>query len=101
MQAQLVYQLQLDGTIQHMHVAEVMLAVDRGDFVPQNAAGMPGMLNRSPMYADSPVQLGSGQTISAPTMHAMCLELLADAIRQPGAHALDVGAGERGILLLP
>ena len=35
---------------------------------------------------------GYGATISAPHMHAMCLELLVDHL-QPGMRALDVGSG--------
>ncbi len=36
--------------------------------------------------------IGSGQTISAPHMHAHCLELLANHL-QPGNRVLDVGSG--------
>ena len=35
---------------------------------------------------------GYGATISAPHMHAWCLELLSDRLR-PGSQALDVGSG--------
>ena len=48
-----------------------MLAVDRGAFA-ENAA-----------YKDSPQLIGFGVTISAPHMHAMCLEVLACAGRGP------------------
>jgi len=57
-----------------------MLAVDRGAFA-ENAA-----------YKDSPQLIGFGVTISAPHMHAMCLEVLSSHLR-PGARALDVGSG--------
>lgn len=43
---------------------------------------------------DHPLAIGEGQTISAPHMHAICLELLEPQL-QPGARVLDVGAGER------
>ena len=36
--------------------------------------------------------IGYGQTISAPHMHATCLELLDSKLR-PGARVLDVGSG--------
>ncbi len=36
--------------------------------------------------------IGNEQTISAPHMHAACLDLLAEELR-PGARALDVGSG--------
>jgi ribosomal protein L11 methylase PrmA len=42
---------------------------------------------------DHPLAIGEGQTISAPHMHAICLELLEPHL-QPGARVLDVGAGE-------
>lgn len=41
---------------------------------------------------DNPMPIGNEQTISAPHMHAACLDLLADQL-QPGASALDVGSG--------
>lgn len=43
---------------------------------------------------DHPLAIGEGQTISAPHMHAICLELLEPHL-QPGARVLDVGAGEQ------
>lgn len=42
---------------------------------------------------DHPLAIGEGQTISAPHMHAICMELLEHHL-QPGARVLDVGAGE-------
>jgi len=43
-------------------------------------------------YEDSPHGIGYGQTISAPHMHAMALEVLQDHI-PAGAKVLDVGSG--------
>ncbi len=43
---------------------------------------------------DSPLPIGHEQTISAPHMHAIALELLASRL-VPGAQALDVGSGEQ------
>jgi len=43
-------------------------------------------------YNDYPHSIGHGATISAPHMHAMCLELVRDCIH-PGSHILDVGSG--------
>jgi hypothetical protein len=45
-----------------------------------------------PCAQDCPVPIGYGQTISAPHMHATCLELLEPQLR-PGARVLDVGSG--------
>lgn len=70
------------GVIRSRKVADVMESIDRGLFV---TAG-------NPPYADSPMPIGYNATISAPHMHAMCLELLEDHL-QPGMHALDVGSG--------
>ncbi|XXG49457.1 hypothetical protein AAC387_Pa02g3639 [Persea americana] len=78
----LVENLQKYGVISSRKVAEVMESIDRGLFV---TAG-------NPAYADSPMPIGYNATISAPHMHAMCLELLEDHL-QPGMHALDVGSG--------
>lgn len=44
---------------------------------------------------DYPLPLGHRQTISAPHMHAIALELLEPHL-QPGNRALDVGSGEKG-----
>lgn len=78
----MVEHLQCQGVIHSQRVAEVMAAIDRGLFVP------PG----TPAYVDSPMPIGYNATISAPHMHAMCLELLKDHL-QPGMRALDVGSG--------
>lgn len=59
-----------------------MEKVDRALFVPDG----------SPAYEDSPMQIGFNATISAPHMHATCLQLLEKNL-QPGMHALDVGSG--------
>jgi protein-L-isoaspartate(D-aspartate) O-methyltransferase len=47
-------------------------------------------------YSDRPQATDCGQTISAPHMHAMCLELLENHIKE-GSKVLDVGSGS-GIL---
>ncbi|XP_024971599.1 protein-L-isoaspartate O-methyltransferase 1-like isoform X2 [Cynara cardunculus var. scolymus] len=70
------------GVIQSNKVAEVMETVDRALFVPDG----------SPAYEDSPMQIGFNATISAPHMHATCLQLLEKNLL-PGMHALDVGSG--------
>lgn len=43
-------------------------------------------------YEDSPQSIGYGATISAPHMHAWCLELF-EADMKPGMTVLDVGSG--------
>ena len=45
-------------------------AVDRKQFVD------PDYAPRAEAYQDAPLPIGHGQTISAPHMHAICLELL-------------------------
>lgn len=50
---------------------KVMESVDRKDFIENNP------------YFDTPQSLGYGVTISAPHMHAYCLELLEEYL-QPG-----------------
>ena len=58
-----------------------MLAVDRGHFCP---GAMP--------YEDNPNGIGYNVTISAPHMHAYCLEWVIKNLN-PGAKVLDVGCG--------
>ncbi|XP_042464835.1 protein-L-isoaspartate O-methyltransferase-like [Zingiber officinale] len=79
---ELVDRLQLYGIVKSKKVKEVMETIDRGLFVPPD----------STPYVDSPMPIGYNATISAPHMHAACLELLADHL-QPGMSALDVGSG--------
>lgn len=79
---EMVDRLQSYGVISSKKVAEVMETIDRALFVP---AG-------TPPYVDSPMQIGYNVTISAPHMHAMCLELLENHLK-PGMHVLDVGSG--------
>lgn len=78
----LVAQLQQYGIVRSKKVVEVMETIDRGLFVPDG----------TPAYVDSPMQIGYNATISAPHMHATCLELLEENL-QPGMRALDVGSG--------
>ncbi|CAN4085938.1 unnamed protein product [Withania somnifera] len=78
----MIEQLHRYGVIRSQKVTEIMETVDRGLFVPEG----------TPAYVDSPMSIGYNATISAPHMHAMCLELLEDKL-QPGMHALDVGSG--------
>ncbi|GKB73330.1 protein-L-isoaspartate O-methyltransferase 1 isoform X2 [Tanacetum coccineum] len=67
--------------IKSMKVAEIMETVDRALFVPYGSLA----------YEDSPMQIGFNATISAPHMHATCLQLLEKNL-QPGMHALNVGS---------
>lgn len=47
---------------------------------------------------DHPLPIGYGETISAPHMHATCLELLRSHLA-PGARVLDVGSGAGATVL--
>lgn len=78
----LVEHLQQYGVIKSSRVADVMQKIDRGLFVPKG---------NSP-YLDTPMAIGYNATISAPHMHATCLELLKEHL-QPGMRALDIGSG--------
>lgn len=81
--AGLVDNLLSAGLIHSARVEAAMRAVDRRLFVPD--------FHTSP-YRDHPHSLPCAATISAPHMHAMALEKL-EHVLQPGARALDVGAG--------
>ena len=63
--------------------AAAMRSIDRAMFVPTAA--------RAHAYEDRPLPIGHSVTISAPHMHAACLELLPQL--KEGAAALDVGVG--------
>ncbi|MFX1345023.1 MAG: protein-L-isoaspartate(D-aspartate) O-methyltransferase [Promethearchaeota archaeon] len=63
-------------------VINAMLTVPRHLFVPKDA--------ESSAYIDSPLSIGSGQTISAPHMNAMMCEYLE---LQEGDKVLEVGTG--------
>jgi|APGre2960657373_1045057.scaffolds.fasta_scaffold91969_1 hypothetical protein len=83
-QARLVEALQRQGVVASARVAAAMRAVDRGRY----GGG----------YADHPSSIGHGQTISAPHMHAVALELLEPVLRRVeaaggGVRVFDVGAG--------
>lgn len=86
---EMVKHLQSYGVIRSQKVTEVMETIDRALFVPEG----------TPPYVDSPMQIGYNATISAPHMHAMCLELLENHLK-PGMHALDVGSGKLVVLQL-
>ncbi|KAF6176943.1 hypothetical protein GIB67_027743 [Kingdonia uniflora] len=77
----LVEKLQRYGIVRSKKIVEVMETIDRGLFVPDVTTA----------YVDSPMHIGYNATISAPHMHATCLELLEGNL-QPGMHALDVGS---------
>jgi len=62
-----------------------MLAVDRGNYTALGTAD-------SASYGDNPLRIGWNVTISAPHMHAMCLDLL-EPYLQPGMRCLDLGSG--------
>ena len=72
--------LEKEGYIQSKSVYNALMQVDRADFAP-----------RFP-YQDSPQPINYNVTISAPHMHAYCLELLKNYLF-PGGRALDVGFG--------
>ena len=65
-------------------ISKAMKAVDRGHYVSAR--------DKRNAYVDSPQSISHAATISAPHMHAYCLELLAGHLR-PGARCLDVGSG--------
>ncbi|EFN60177.1 hypothetical protein CHLNCDRAFT_133686 [Chlorella variabilis] len=88
----LVDHLKRDGVVAHSDVERALRQTDRAHYVD---SGIPlayiyqaGGLQP----ADSPLPIGYHETISAPHMHATCLELLRGHLR-PGARVLDVGSG--------
>jgi len=96
-QGELLGNMRAAGLIESARVAHALSRVDRALFVPRMR--LPGAseeeaeeMQREMAYQDTPVPIGYGATISAPHMHAMCLELLEDRLKE-GCTALDVGSG--------
>jgi protein-L-isoaspartate(D-aspartate) O-methyltransferase len=79
---ELVESLKRRGVLSKPKVIDAMLKVPRHKFLPEAAV--------SSAYIDSPLSIGSGQTISAPHMNAMMCELLD---LQEGDKVLEIGTG--------
>lgn len=77
----LVDNLKSNGIVKSPTIERAMRGVDRASFVSSERA-----------YIDTPQDIGQGQTISAPHMHAFALEELGNHLK-PGARVLDVGSG--------
>ena len=69
-------------------VIDAMRRVDRGNYCVS--------FSGQSAYEDHPLPIGSNATISAPHMHAACLELVHDRVTE-NARVLDVGSGSVGI----
>jgi len=80
----LVNQLKRYGIVKSARVEAALRAVDRGQYSNPDAKDL--------AYKDMPHSIGYGATISAPHMHAYCLERLLPRLK-PGASVLDVGSG--------
>ncbi len=78
----MVDRLEHNGRITRQETAGAMRAVPRHAFVPEDKAGS--------AYADRPLGIGEGQTISAPHMVAMMTDLL-EVSR--GDKVLEIGTG--------
>lgn len=74
-------QIQARG-VSDSYVLEAMATVPRHEFVPESI--------RDASYADSPLPIGEGQTISQPYIVALMSELLKV---EPGAKVLEIGTG--------
>ena len=61
---------------------EAFGSVDRAEFC-----------NAAAPYEDRPQDIGMGQNISSPYMHAIALEAIAPHILKPGSSSLDIGCG--------
>jgi protein-L-isoaspartate(D-aspartate) O-methyltransferase len=70
------------GYLKSPRIIEAFLAIDRKDFVTLD--------NREEAYADIPLPIGFGQTISQPLTVAFMLELLQP---EKGEKILDIGSG--------
>lgn len=80
--SRMVTRLEDAGRIARPSTAEAMRSVPRHAFVPSGQEGE--------AYADRPLGIGEGQTISAPHMVAMMTDLLE---LEPGDRVLEIGTG--------
>jgi protein-L-isoaspartate(D-aspartate) O-methyltransferase len=78
----LVKQLILEKRIKTKEVKKAFLDVSREDFLPEN--------KKKYAYIDTPLEIGNGQTISAPHMVAIMVEGL---YIKKGQKILEIGAG--------
>jgi protein-L-isoaspartate(D-aspartate) O-methyltransferase len=78
----LVTYLEKTGKLRTSHIQDAFRAIDRAHFVPDNL--------QDQAYIDGPLPIDAMQTISAPHMVAMMLEL---SQIQPGDHILEIGTG--------
>lgn len=78
----LVQKLIDEGTLRTERIINAFKETDRKDFVPADRV--------MHAYADHPLPIGNGQTISQPTTVAIMLELLAPG---QGQDVLDIGSG--------
>lgn len=78
----MVDRLVREGYVRSPRVRDAFLAVPREVFVPPEGRG--------DAYEDTPLPIGSGQTISAPSMIAIMLE---EAQLEPGERVLEIGTG--------
>lgn len=76
--------LREEGVLKSELVHEIMLVINRRNFVPEN------MITRA--YQDNPLAIGWNTTISAPHMHAQTLEELKGHLKK-GGKAIDIGCG--------
>jgi len=79
---ELIERLTKWGYLNKPEVVKAFRKVPRHEFVPENI--------RNYSYADQPLSIGCGQTISAPSMIAIMMESLDLA---PGQRVLEIGAG--------
>ena len=78
----MVEALDRSARVSDEHVLAALEAVPRHEFVPER--------RRESAYADRPLPIGDGQTISAPHMVAIMAELLEF---EPGQRVLEIGTG--------
>ncbi|VEU35543.1 unnamed protein product [Pseudo-nitzschia multistriata] len=98
----LVDQLVKRGIIETDSVRWAMAAVDRGNYARGSGSGSEPSGAPDP-YADRPLPIGLGQTISAPHMHAYALEELVPALeaaRQQQQQQQQQGRNHRGLRVL-
>jgi protein-L-isoaspartate(D-aspartate) O-methyltransferase len=90
---ELVDRLKQARLITKPSVEEAMRRTDRGNYVPvtESCATPRSATYHYGPYADSPQSIGFKVTISAPHIHAICLDQFSEIVSRKGSKILDMG----------
>ncbi|GKT34547.1 Protein-L-isoaspartate(D-aspartate) O-methyltransferase like protein [Aduncisulcus paluster] len=90
--------LRRSGHLQNRHVFSAFSDIDRANFVPPSLSPGPSPSSfSSSVYSIQPLPIGHGATISAPNIHALCIDQVSSRhdslLLSSSSKILDVGSG--------